>query len=169
MNTLTNTLTNTIKLIKDNIVNIELAQSEYLDIINRKDNEIQQLKNKIIEQDKKIIDLVEKVKSKSSSAIWESMQLQLQDKDKMIDQFKKDIDFYKRQYLVKNSETAKIEDSTISHKHVEKIDGKIDDEIDQFVREELKKKKKKDKKEKKDKNKKIESEDLDDLERDLLN
>ena len=79
------------KLIPENISNIK----NYLDNINHnfesivqfeneKNKEINELKEKIKEQEKKLNDYAEKIKSKSSSSIWESMQVQLQEKDKMI-------------------------------------------------------------------------------------
>lgn len=46
---------------------------------------------------KKINELNEEKKSKSSSVLWETTQTQLGEKDKIIEQLKKDVEFYKRQ------------------------------------------------------------------------
>jgi hypothetical protein len=46
----------------------------------------------------RINEMQEEKKSKSSSALWESTQLQLKEKDLIIENLKKDIEFYKRNY-----------------------------------------------------------------------
>jgi len=48
-------------------------------------------------------DLTNKLKSKSSSSIWENMQMQLKEKDKQIEEIKKELDFYKRNLNMKNN------------------------------------------------------------------
>jgi hypothetical protein len=61
-------------------------------------------KNKTIQlltEDKNVLktrinEMLEEKKSKSSSALWESTQIQLKEKDLIIESLKKDIDFYKR-------------------------------------------------------------------------
>ena len=44
----------------------------------------------------RINELIEEKKSKSSSALWESTQVQLREKDLIIENLKKDLEFYKR-------------------------------------------------------------------------
>ncbi len=172
--------------IPDNITNIkkylELISSNYDNIIlneSNKDKEIDDLKNKIIELEKKITDLNDKIKSKSSSSIWESMQLQLQEKDKVIEQLKKDINFYSRQNVI-NSVPVTNSDKKISQQEITtnnkqtinnqtEVNDLLDSKNTNDIIEKKEKKVKKDKKEKKSK-KKIEQEieDIDDLEKDLL-
>ncbi len=173
---------NTVKEILDSMNEIE---SNYQNQISNLDAEIQGLKLKIVEQDKKILELNDKVKSKTSSAIWESMQVQLQEKDKVIEQIKKDLDFYKRQYQVKNAEIETKTDLDI--KSEKKPINLVPDTVSKPKIEEkqepeeinvqVEKKSKKDKKEKKSKDKKSKKsekveiadlDDLDDLERDLM-
>ena len=50
----------------------------------------------------RINEMIEEKKSKSSSALWESTQLQLGEKDLIIDNLKKDIEFYKRNHKNNN-------------------------------------------------------------------
>lgn len=175
---------NMVKEILDSMIEIE---SNYQNQISNLDAEIQGLKLKIVEQDKKILELNDKVKSKTSSAIWESMQVQLQEKDKVIEQIKKDLDFYKRQYQVKNAEIeTKVElkqdvksekkpinivSDTISKSKIEEKQEpeEINVQVGKKSKKEKKEKKSKDKKSKKSEKVEIaDLDDLDDLERDLM-
>ncbi len=171
-------ITNKIDTVKEILDSVNEIEFDYKKQINNLDAEIEGLKLKIVEQDKKILELNEKVKSKTSSAIWESMQGQLQEKDKVIEQIKKDLDFYKRQYLVKNSDI----DTKVDNKPNIKSDKKViepvavtkskeekeelEENIIQVEKKSKKDKKSKDKKSKK--SEKVETDDLDDLERDLI-
>ncbi len=175
-------ITNKINTVKEILDSINEVESDYKNQINNLDAEIEGLKLKIVEQDKKILELNDKVKSKTSSAIWESMQGQLQEKDKVIEQIKKDLDFYKRQYLVKNTDIeTKVElktDIKSEKKVLEPVPvmvSKSKDETEELEENivQVEKKSKKDKKEKKSKDKKSkkssdEIDNLDDLERDLM-
>ena len=94
-----------------------LLEAELKDVMN----DITELENILQDEEKKnefLMDRVEelelknkelsdKLKSKTSSAIWENMQVQLQEKDKQIEQIKKDLDFYKRNYDMKNEKPTK--------------------------------------------------------------
>jgi chromosome segregation ATPase len=70
--------------------------------ISNYSNENNKLKNKIKELELKNNELIEEIKSKSGSSLWQSMILQIQEKDNYIEEIKKDLNFYKRQYLLKN-------------------------------------------------------------------
>lgn len=108
-------------------------------------------------------ELSDKLKSKTSSAIWENMQVQLQEKDKQIEQIKKDLDFYKRNYDMKNEKPTK--KSTKTHK--EEVKQEIKEVIKEVIKEEVKEEVKPKKKKKAKKSEPVEM--LDDLEKELLN
>ena len=55
------------------------------------------LKEENIALKKRISELNDEKKSKSSSVLWETTQKQLGEKDQIIEQLKKDVEFYKRQ------------------------------------------------------------------------
>ena len=158
-----------------------LLEAELKDVMN----DITELENILQDEEKKnefLIDRVEelelknkeltdKLKSKTSSSIWENMQVQLQEKDKQIEQIKKDLDFYKRNYDMKNDKQTK--KSTKTHKDEVKqvIKEEVKEEVKQEVKEEVKQEVKEEvKPKKKKKAKKSEPvELLDDLEKELLN
>ena len=59
----------------------------------------EEYEEKILDLENKNKDLNERLKSKTASAIWANMQVQLQEKDKQIDDIKKELEFYKRKDL----------------------------------------------------------------------
>ena len=71
-------------------------------IIIELNNNISQITYENIELKNKNKELLEEKKSKSSSTLWESTHKQLREKDVIIEQLKKDSDFYKRQYKASN-------------------------------------------------------------------
>ena len=79
--------------------NISDIKKEYYKL----DNQIKELENKnniLIEENIKLSNVIEELnkekKAKASSTIWESMNTKLSEKDIVIEQLKKDIEFYKR-------------------------------------------------------------------------
>ncbi len=93
----------------------------------QEENKNEVLTNHIIQLEFKNKELSDKLKSKSNSAIWENMQHQLQEKDKQIEQIKKELDFYKRNYNVKTFEGQTIFENTPVNKNdikVEKVENK---------------------------------------------
>ncbi len=114
----------------------------------------------------------EKLKSKSSSSIWESMQVQLQDKDKLIEQLKKDLNFYQRQSVINNITQVNNTTQTNIEKKEDNLIEVSDNEIIIEKKDKKVKKDKKDKKDKKSKGKIIHNtediDDVDDLEKELL-
>ena len=105
------------------------------------------------------------------------MQVQLQEKDKQIEQIKKELDFYKRNHNLKITEPQTVLENKPVKKDVvkeEKIKVKeVKEVIKEIVKEEVEEIKQEDKpkKKKKTKSKKSEPEPetLDDLEKELLN
>jgi len=79
--------------------NIDLIKNEYNKLIFQI-NELEE-KNNVLKQENTILtnvveELNKEKKAKSSSTIWESMNSKLAEKDIIIEQLKKDVDFYKR-------------------------------------------------------------------------
>ena len=156
-------------------------------------NKLKQLKNSIdknnfdlvnqnYELKKRIDELIEEKKSKSSSTLWESTQKQLKEKDFLIEQLKKDIEFYKRQSTKTNlmdkypyNPNKDINENTYTNENNDNNETKqIKETIDA---NEIKSKKKKEKsKDKTDKKKKKEvikindddDDDVNELEKELL-
>jgi len=146
----------------------------------------QELQDKILDLENKNKDLNDRLKSKSASAIWANMQVQLQEKDKQIEDIKKDLEFYKRNYTAKPLENKSVyennnnKQSEISKQNVKQ---EVNVEVKQEVKPEIKQEveqigidveevKEVKKKKKKTKSKKVEVVDesvLDDLEKELLN
>lgn len=178
--------------------NIDLIKNEY-DKLILQINELEE-KNNILEQENiKLTNTIEELnkekKAKASSTIWESMNSKLAEKDIIIEQLKKDIEFYKRtgskvniadkwqstvskcnssNFKEKKEQKADIinknkEDNIETIKTVEVIEVKKDDnDKEKEVIIKKSKDKSKDKSEKKKKKKKVvEEEDLDDLEKEL--
>ena len=152
----------------------ELEKKLYREEIKNKE-----LEDKILDLENKNKDLNERLKSKTASAIWANMQVQLQEKDKQIEDIKKDLEFYKRNYTAKPLENKSVYENNnkqtetsksniklnIIHEVIQEIKQEIEVEVEE-VKEEIKKKKKK------TKSKKVELIDnsvLDDLEKELLN
>jgi hypothetical protein len=156
----------------------------------------QELQDKILDLENKNKDLNERLKSKSASAIWANMQVQLQEKDKQIEDIKKDLEFYKRNYTAKPLENKSVyennnnKQSEISKQNVkQEVNVEVKQEVKQEMKPEVKQEveqieievvkveeveevKEVKKKKKKTKSKKVEVVDesvLDDLEKELLN
>ncbi len=143
---------------------------------NEKDRNLE-LNNMVSTLKEKNTELGEKLKNKSNSSIWESAQIQLHEKDKQIEQIKKELEFYKRHYDMKNPEivledksqvTKTTKNNTIlkNEEVNEIIKENVQDEISE-TKEEKPKKKKKSKSKKKVETEEIDN--LDDLERELMN
>jgi hypothetical protein len=148
----------------------------------------QELQDKILDLENKNKDLNERLKSKSASAIWANMQVQLQEKDKLIEDIKKDLEFYKRNYTAKplenksvyennNNKLSEISKQNVKQEVKQEIKQEIKQEVEQIEIEvvkveEVEEVKEGKKKKKKTKSKKVEVLDesvLDDLEKELLN
>ena len=120
----------------------------------------------------KISELIQEKKLKLSSTIWESTQIQLKEKDLLIEQLKKDNEFYKR-----NLKTSKVSDvylsnsqSNFKNNNVEDLKNVEENEVVEIVEEKkIKVKKEKSKKEKSEKKKKKINIEIDELEKELLN
>ena len=99
MEKITNELTNNFNIEIHKIVN---EYNLLKDIVDNKNKIIHSLteNNNVLKT--KINEMIEEKKSKSSSALWESTQLQLTEKDLIIDNLKKDIEFYKRNHKSNN-------------------------------------------------------------------
>ena len=72
-------------------------------IIAQSSIESNQLKEENNLLKKKIADLNDEKKTKSSSVLWETTQKQLGEKDQIIEQLKKDVEFYKRQSVLEQN------------------------------------------------------------------
>jgi len=97
----------------------ELELKQKLNIeLNEKNINLQQELNKLLEE-KKI---------KSSSLLWETTQNQLREKDLIIDNLKKDIEFYKRNYESKLYN--KLNNNTVEKKELEVKDN-LNNNIDE--------------------------------------
>lgn len=83
-------------LYNDKINLIKQEHYKSTNLINELNQTIGSLKDENLNLKKRIGELVEEKKSKSSSALWETTQSQLKEKDIVIEQLKKEIDFYKR-------------------------------------------------------------------------
>ena len=121
-------------------------------IINNSNNTIELLveENNLLK--KKNNEMIEEKKLKSSSTIWESTQTQLKEKDLIIEQLKKDVEFYKRQCNksnvtekypynsnnnVENIKTMKSINESSNNKHISNISQEISQEIKQEVKQEI--------------------------------
>ena len=150
--------------------------SELESILQEEERKNEFLLNKVEELEVKNKELSDKLKSKTSSSIWENMQVQLQEKDKQIEQIKKELDFYKRNHNLKITEPQTVLENKPVKKDVvkeEKIKVKeVKEVIKEIVKEEVEEIKQEDKpkKKKKTKSKKSEPEPetLDDLEKEFL-
>ena len=176
MNKINNIVSNEVSILFNEISNLENGLK-----IEKENNK--KLLDTVLELEKKNADLSEKIKNKSTSAIWESMQGQLQEKDKQMEQIKKELDFYKRQYNVKNPETICVnnlvtgifgknnKDTKDIVEVVKEVKEEVKVEVEEVEVEEDKPKKKKKSKSKKmikiDENNNLDN--MDDLERELMN
>ena len=91
-----NIINNITEYLKLELVKINNEYNSLTNIIDDKNNKINLLTEEIDVLKKKNNDLTYENKSKSSSSLWESTQLQLKEKDLIIENLKKDIEFYKR-------------------------------------------------------------------------
>lgn len=138
------------------------------------ENKILNLEENICELKLKINVLNEKNKEKSSSSIWESMNVKLQEKDSIIEELKKELEYKKRQSDIKNKDNVQnnleviIENKKIIDNDIKKViieNEKIinNDESNKLQNNDIKKKKVK-----KVKKVLISEKDLDELEKELL-
>lgn len=176
--------------IEDELRSLFVDVKELEDRFEEELNKNEFLINKILELETKNKDLNNKLKSKSSSSIWENMQIQLHEKDKQIEEIKKELDFYKRNYNVKNFEgsvvfenkpeiknTKEVKESKKEVQVVSKAKSKSEDNIEASIiqveqNEQIEPKEEKvekAKKKKKSKSKKEEEpQEMDDLEKELM-
>lgn len=79
--------------------NINLMKNEHLKLIIQT-NELKEKNNLLEQENTKLTNIINELnkekKAKASSTIWESMNSKLAEKDVIIEQLKKDIEFYKR-------------------------------------------------------------------------
>jgi len=149
--------------------------SELESILQDEERKNEFLLSKVEELESKNKELSDKLKSKTSSSIWENMQVQIQEKDKQIEQIKKELDFYKRNHNLKTTGPQTV----LENKSVKKeVTVKKEEKVKEVVKEEINEPKQVDepkqedkKKKKKTKSKKPEPDPdtLDDLEKELLN
>lgn len=153
------------KVLEDELKSLMVDVKELEDHVEYVENQNDLLIKKVEELEIKNKDLAYKLKSKSSSSIWENMQVQLQEKDKQIEDIKKELDFYKRNYNVKNYDRSNASNVQIVPVEQIKSINPIDSTKLVDSDEEKPKKKKKSKLKKSSKG----SKELDDLENELLN
>ena len=112
---------------------LEINLNSIKDEHNKSIQQIQELEEKnniIVEENNRLKNTIEELnkekKAKTSSTIWESMNAKLSEKDTIIEQLKKDIEFYKRTGTKTN--IAEKWQSTIS-KSNEKINIQLSDKL----------------------------------------
>jgi hypothetical protein len=166
----------------DNILNeIKLIYNENSKLINElylQENKLNNYKLNIDEINKinkdlelKVKDLEEKNNSKSSKLLWENTQKIIKEKDDEIEYLKKNILFYERQNLIKSNISSDIKNENIKNENIKNENIKNEDiKIEDIKNENIKIKKKKSKK----MNKivilqhELNTDVIDDLEKDLL-
>jgi hypothetical protein len=148
--------------------------SELESILQEEERKNEFLLNKVEELEAKNKELSDKLKSKTSSSIWENMQVHIQEKDKQIEQIKKELDFYKRNHNLKITEPQTgLENKPVKKDIVKEEKNKVkevkevikEEEVEEIKPEDKPKKKKKTKSKKQE----LDPEALDDLEKELLN
>ena len=121
--------------------NITDVKNEYYKL----NNQIKELENNndvLKEENRKLSNIIEELnkekKAKASSTIWESMNTKLSEKDIIIEQLKKDIEFYKRT-CPKSNITEKWQQSTIKSNSCDLIESPINlTDLKQDIKQEVK-------------------------------